>query len=42
LEINIKEIKMNDLLNHKAYEDVLDCKQPSLPDDEEYMECYNF
>ena len=33
---------MNDQLNSKAYEDVFECKPPSLPDDKEYMECYNF
>ena len=33
---------MDDELNHKAYEDVLDCKDPSMPDNEEYMQCYNF
>lgn len=29
-------------LNHLAYMDVLDCRGPSMPDNEVYMECYNF
>jgi len=33
---------MDDRLNHKAYDDVLGCEQPSLPDNEEYMKHYNF
>ena len=32
----------NDKLNHRAYEDVLDCKEPSIPDNKEYMRYYNF
>lgn len=32
---------MNDY-NHQAYMDVLDCKPPRYPDNDEYMKCYNF
>jgi len=28
-------------LNHQAYMDVLDCKEPSIPENEIYMECYD-
>ncbi len=32
----------NDELNHRAYNDVLDCKEPSMPDNKEYMRYYRF
>jgi len=34
------DIMTREELNHKAYTDVLDCKDPSMPDNEVYMECY--
>jgi len=33
---------INDELNSLAYNDVLDCNGPSLPGNEEYMQCYRF
>ena len=33
---------MNDILNRQAYMDVLDCEEPSMPDNEEYMKYYKF
>ena len=29
-------------LNHQAYNDVLDCNDPSYPENEVYMEYYRF
>ena len=29
-------------LNHQAYEDCVDAKEPSMRDNETYMECYRF
>ena len=29
-------------LNHLAYMDVLDCKDPQRPEDKEYMDAYHF
>ncbi len=31
-----------DQLNHQAYDDVACCKEPSIPYDEYYMQCYRF
>lgn len=31
-----------DDLNHQAYNDVLDCLPPSMPDNENYMKYYDF
>lgn len=44
----LKEMKTNKKVykmtkeekNNKAYDDVLDCCGPSMPNDPEYMECY--
>ena len=33
---------MDEVLNSQAYDDVLDCKTPSLPQNKEYMGHYNF
>lgn len=32
----------NEKLNHKAYLDVLDCKEPSMPNNKLYMQYYTF
>ena len=29
-----------DDLNHEAYMDVLDCREPQMPENEYYMQCY--
>lgn len=38
----MQENKINEDLNHQAYIDVLDCKFPKYPEDENYMWYYNF